>query len=61
MKKLFSSLAITALALSLGAMTGTSAQAVSCKSFNQGTGNAFHMAGAQGAGLYKIASECHGG
>jgi len=37
------------------------ANAISCNAFNQGTGNAFHVQGANGNGLYKIASACHGG
>lgn len=61
MKKLLSTLAVSVLAVSIGTISGASAQAVSCSAFNQGTANAFHVAGAQGAGLYKIASECHGG
>lgn len=61
MKKLLSTVAVSALAISIGMISGTSAQAISCKAFNQGTANAFHVAGAQGAGLYKIAAECHEG
>lgn len=60
MKKLFSTLAISVLVVSVGAITGSTAQAVSCNAFNKGTAKAFHVAGAQGEGLYKIAAECHG-
>ncbi len=60
MKRVFSALAISAIAVSVSLLTGSSAQALSCNAFNKGTGKAFHVAGAQGAGLYKIAAECHG-
>lgn len=60
MKRILSTLAATVLVVSFGAISSSSANAVSCKAFNQGTANAFHSAGAMGAGLYKLASECHG-
>lgn len=60
MKRLISLITATLLAISFGAISSSSANAVSCKAFNKGTANAFHSAGAMGAGLYKLASECHG-
>ncbi len=59
MKKILLTFTATLLAVSVGAITGSSANAVNCQAFNQGTGNAFHVAGAAGAGLYKIAEACH--
>ncbi len=59
MKRILSIVAAAALAISLGAISSTSAIAVDCKAFNKGTANAFHVAGAKGAGLYKIAGACH--
>ena len=61
MKKLFATTAVSALVISLGMISGASAQAVDCKAFNKGTYTAFHVAGAEGAGLYKIAGQCHAG
>lgn len=61
MKKLIAAASLSVLVVAFGMISGTSAQAVNCSAFNKGTGNAFHVAGAQGAGLYKIADQCHAG
>jgi hypothetical protein len=61
MKRVIFTLATAIIVVSLGAFSTSSANAVSCKAFNKGTGVAFHAMGAMGSGLYKIAAECHGG
>ena len=61
MKRVISTLAAALLAVSFGALSTYSANAVSCKAFNEGTATAFHTAGAMGAGLYKLADACHNG
>lgn len=61
MKKSFTAAVLAVLVGALGMISSTSAQAVSCSAFNKGTTTAFHEAGARGAGLYKIAEQCHGG
>jgi hypothetical protein len=61
MKKFFQAASLSVLVLTFGMASGSSAQAVNCAAFNKGTGNAFHVAGADGAGLYKIAAQCHAG
>lgn len=50
----------TLIVIGFGAISGASANAVNCAAFNKGTGTAFHVAGAMGSGLYKIADQCHG-
>jgi hypothetical protein len=61
MKKILSVVLAAFLAISFGAISSSSASAISCKAFNKGTYNAAHMVEAQGKGLYKIADACHGG
>ena len=61
MKKVFAFMASVVIATSLGTISSSSANAVDCQAFNMGTYQAFHVAGADGAGLYKIASACHPG
>jgi len=58
-KRIIAGLSASILGLGLAAVAAVPANAVSCSAFNQGTANAFHMAGAQGKGLYKIAEACH--
>jgi hypothetical protein len=61
MKKFFTATLLSAVVVTFGMISGTSAQAVSCSSFNKGTATAFHSAGARGEGLYMIADQCHAG
>ena len=60
MTKVLTIVASVIMTASLGAISTSSANAVDCMAFNKGTGTAFHVAGAAGAGLYKIAEACHG-
>lgn len=60
MKRIIASSITALLVVAIGAISGSSANAVNCAAFNKGTGKAFHVAGAMGAGLYKIADQCHG-
>ena len=59
-KRIVAVAATAMLGLGFAAAAAAPAQAVSCKAFNQGTGNAAHVAGASGNGLVMIAEACHG-
>lgn len=60
MKRVITTVMTTLIVIGFGAISGASANAVNCAAFNKGTGTAFHVAGAMGSGLYKIADQCHG-
>lgn len=60
MKRILSVVLAAFLAISIGTVSSSSASAISCKAFNDGTYKAAHVAEAQGKGLYKIAEACHG-
>jgi hypothetical protein len=59
MKKTAVAIGAALLAAAAAAVAAAPANAVNCNSFNRGTGTAAHVAGAEGQGLYKIASQCH--
>lgn len=59
MKRITTSMAVTALIAALGIVTTPAANAINCNAFNQGTAKAYHEKMAKGNGLVKIGMSCH--